>query len=67
MQVNIEAMKALDVAAVQRDLTALMTDSQPWWPADHGHYGGLMIRLAWHCHGSYRTWDGRGGCNGELT
>jgi len=57
-------MKALDVDAVERDLKALMTDSQPFWPADHGHYGGLLIRLAWHCSGSYRSWDGRGGCNG---
>lgn len=58
-------MQALDVSAVERDLRALMTASQPWWPADNGHYGGLLIRLAWHCSGSYRTWDGRGGCNGE--
>jgi catalase-peroxidase len=56
-----KAVKALDVAALKRDLHALMTDSQEWWPADWGHYGGLMIRMAWHAAGSYRTADGRGG------
>ncbi|MCB1507594.1 MAG: catalase/peroxidase HPI [Hyphomicrobiaceae bacterium] len=56
-----EAVKALDVEALKSDLKALMTDSQPWWPADWGHYGGLMIRLAWHSAGSYRLADGRGG------
>ncbi|ULQ47116.1 catalase/peroxidase HPI [Flagellatimonas centrodinii] len=56
-----KAVKGLDYAAVKRDLTALMTDSQPWWPADWGHYGGLMIRMAWHAAGSYRVADGRGG------
>ncbi|HEY6611018.1 MAG TPA: catalase/peroxidase HPI [Pseudomonas sp.] len=56
-----EAVKQLDVAALKRDLQALMTDSQDWWPADWGHYGGLMIRLAWHAAGSYRVADGRGG------
>mgnify|MGYP003417782842 FL=1 len=56
-----EAVKSLDVAALKRDLTALMTDSQDWWPADWGHYGGLMIRMAWHAAGSYRVADGRGG------
>ncbi|MPT19728.1 MAG: catalase/peroxidase HPI [Pseudomonas sp.] len=56
-----EAVKTLDVAALKRDLTALMTDSQDWWPADWGHYGGLMIRMAWHAAGSYRIADGRGG------
>ncbi len=56
-----EAVKKLDVAALKRDLTALMTDSQDWWPADWGHYGGLMIRMAWHAAGSYRVADGRGG------
>ncbi len=56
-----EAVKKLDVAALKQDLTALMTDSQPWWPADWGHYGGLMVRMAWHAAGSYRTADGRGG------
>jgi len=56
-----EEVKKLDVAALKKDLTALMTDSQDWWPADWGHYGGLMIRMAWHSAGSYRTADGRGG------
>ena len=56
-----EAFKQLDLAALKRDLVALMTDSQDWWPADWGHYGGLFIRLAWHSAGSYRTADGRGG------
>ena len=56
-----EALKTLDVAALKNDLQALMTDSQDWWPADWGHYGGLMIRMAWHAAGSYRIADGRGG------
>ncbi|AVZ79529.1 catalase/peroxidase HPI [Zoogloeaceae bacteirum Par-f-2] len=58
-----EALKTLDVEALKKDLHALMTDSQPWWPADWGHYGGLMIRMAWHAAGSYRVADGRGGAN----
>lgn len=58
-----EAFKALDYEAVKRDLTALMTDSQPWWPADYGHYGPFFIRMAWHSAGTYRTGDGRGGAS----
>jgi len=54
-------LKKLDVAALKKDMNTLMTDSQSWWPADWGHYGGLMIRMAWHSAGSYRTADGRGG------
>ncbi|MFM5739489.1 catalase/peroxidase HPI [Aeromonas veronii] len=56
-----QALKGLDMAALKQDVTALMTDSQAWWPADWGHYGGLMIRMAWHSAGTYRIADGRGG------
>ncbi|MGE0563330.1 MAG: catalase/peroxidase HPI [Pseudolabrys sp.] len=56
-----KAFKALDLKAVIKDLRAMMTDSQDWWPADFGHYGGLMVRMAWHSAGTYRITDGRGG------
>ena len=56
-------VKTLDFAALKQDMLALMTDSQEWWPADWGHYGGLMIRMAWHAAGTYRIADGRGGSN----
>jgi len=58
-----EAFRKLDYAALKKDLSALMTDSQDWWPADWGHYGGLFIRMAWHAAGTYRTADGRGGAS----
>ncbi len=58
-----EEFKTLDLEALKKDLYALMTDSQEWWPADYGHYGGLFIRMAWHSAGTYRTADGRGGAS----
>jgi catalase-peroxidase len=56
-----QAFGALDLTAVKADIEAVMTESKSWWPADFGHYGGLMIRMAWHSAGTYRVWDGRGG------
>ncbi|GAC1310061.1 MAG: catalase/peroxidase HPI [Mucilaginibacter sp.] len=61
-----EAFKSLDLEAVKQDLHVLMTDSQEWWPADFGHYGGLFIRMAWHSAGTYRVGDGRGGAGAGL-
>ena len=58
-----KAFKTLDYWALKDDLKALMTDSQPWWPADYGHYGPFFIRMAWHAAGTYRTGDGRGGAS----
>jgi catalase-peroxidase len=60
----VKEFESLDLNAVMNDLKALMTDSQEWWPADFGHYGGLMIRMAWHSAGTYRITDGRGGAGG---
>ena len=62
--VHPPAAASLDLGGVREDIIELLTDSQPAWPADYGHYGGLFVRLAWHCSGSYRESDGRGGCAG---
>jgi Catalase (peroxidase I) len=59
-----EEFKKLDYYALKEDLKAIMTDSKAWWPADFGHYGGLIIRMAWHSAGTYRKGDGRGGVAG---
>src|ERR1700742_90985 len=61
-----EEFKSLDLEAVKKDLHALMTDSQDWWPADFGHYGGLFVRMAWHSAGTYRITDGRGGAGAGM-
>ncbi|WP_299868128.1 catalase/peroxidase HPI [uncultured Roseobacter sp.] len=58
-----EEFKSLDYQALKKDLTALMTDSKPWWPADYGHYGPMFVRMSWHAAGTYRTGDGRGGAS----
>ena len=62
-----EAFNSLDLDALKKDIVALMTDSQDWWPADYGHYGPLFIRMAWHSAGTYRTGDGRGGAVPETS
>ena len=62
-----EEFKKLDPKALKKDLYAVMTDSQDWWPADYGHYGGLFIRMAWHSAGTYRMGDGRGGAGSAIS
>lgn len=59
-----QLVRATDWNQVEKDIAAALTNSQEWWPADYGNYGGLFIRLSWHTCGSYRTSDGRGGCDG---
>lgn len=62
--IYVTALKGLDLEAVKADITKVMHTSQEFWPADYDNYGPFFIRLAWHCNGSYRTSDGRGGCDG---
>jgi catalase-peroxidase len=61
-----EQFKTLDLGAVQRDIEEVLTTSQPWWPADYGHYGPFLIRMAWHSAGTYRISDGRGGAGAGM-
>ena len=61
-----EELKKLNFSALEKDMHSLMTTPQDWWPADWGHYGGLMIRMAWHAAGTYRISDGRGGAEQEI-
>ena len=60
---DAEEFKTLDLNEVKKDIFEVMTSSQPWWPADYGHYGPFFVRMAWHAAGTYRTFDGRGGAN----
>lgn len=61
-----KAFNSIDYSALKNDLRKVLTDSQDWWPADHGHYGGFFMRLSWHASGTYRAFDGRGGA-GEVS